>query len=352
MLKFIHTADIHLGSAMNTRLPAEKSAERRREVRATFGRMADYAAEGAFNGILICGDAFDSDRPLKKDKEYFYNVVKVHPEINFFYLRGNHDVSQSYTEVLPNLKTFSHEWTYYDYGDVVVAGIELYEGNAQSFYSTLRLDHVKTNIVMLHGQIAEGNGEINLARLRGKNIDYLALGHVHSFKSGRLDDRGVFAYCGCPEGRGFDEAGVKGFVELQAGRTVYSRFVPFASRTVNQIVCDVSDCPDWSAAARAAMAACPRSPRDIMQVILKGNVGFDNSTLAADVQKELEPHFYCVSVKDNTHLRTDAASLAADRTLRGAFVRAVLAADGYDAEMRMRIINAGAMALSGRGDEL
>ncbi len=354
MIKFIHTADIHLGSAMNTRLPAGKSEERRREVRATFGRMADYAAENAFNGVLICGDAFDSDRPLKKDKEYFYNVIKVHPDLQFFYLRGNHDVGESYTEELPNLKTFSREWTYYSYGDVIIAGIELYEGNIQSFYSTLSLDPVKTNIVLLHGQISEGEGAglINLLKLRGRNIDYLALGHVHSFKSGRLDDRGVYAYSGCLEGRGFDETGTKGFIALQAGHAVYSQFVPFASRTVREVVCDISPCRDWPSAARAALAACPDSPRDMLRVILKGEVSFDNTTLAADVQKELEPRFYCVSVKDATRRAIDPAALAADRTLKGAFVRAVLAAGGYSGEQKSLIINAGLKALSGRGDEL
>ena len=44
-----------------------------------------------------------------------------------------------------------------------------------------------------------------------KNIDYLALGHVHEYRSGQLDGRGVWAYSGCPEGRGFDETGKNAF---------------------------------------------------------------------------------------------------------------------------------------------
>lgn len=353
MIKLIHCADIHLGSAMTARLPAGKSEERRREVRSTFGRLADYAAEGGFNAVLICGDAFDSDRPLKKDKEYFYNIVKIHSNVDFMYLRGNHDVDQSYTENLPNLKTFGREWTYYSYGNVVIAGIELCEENALSLYSTLSLDPVKTNIVMLHGQL-DGPSPIgiNLSRLRGKNIDYLALGHIHSFKSGRIDERGVYAYCGCLEGRGFDETGVKGFLALQAERNVYSQFVPFASRTVHDVRCDVSVCPDWPSAARAAAAACPRSPRDIMRVTLTGDVSFNDPTLAADVEKELEPHFYCVSVRDLTRPKIDPAALAADKTLKGAFVRAVFAADGYTEEDKSRIIAAGLRALTGRGEDL
>ena len=47
-----------------------------------------------------------------------------------------------------------------------------------------------------------------------KNIDYLALGHIHKYKQAELDQRGVYCYSGCLEGRGFDECGEKGFVLL------------------------------------------------------------------------------------------------------------------------------------------
>ncbi len=353
MIKLLHCADIHLGSPL-AGLPADMREERRRELRATFGRMADYASEGGFAGILICGDAFDSDRPLKKDKEYFYNIVKLHPSLDFFYLRGNHDVGQSYTESLPNLKTFGTEWSYYTYGDVVVAGIELCESNRLSMYSTLRLNPAKTNIVMLHGQLSRGHGDedIDISKLRCRNIDYLALGHIHSFKSGRLDERGVYAYSGCPEGRGYDECGAKGFVALQAGRTVYSAFVPFAARTVHDVCVDISTCADWLSAARAAKSACPPSSKDMVRVTLKGEACFDCPSLAADVQKELEPHYRGVSVKDETRRRIDLSALAADPTLRGRFVREVMDAEGYTEPERRMIIDAGLRALEGREEEL
>ena len=353
MIKFIHCADIHLGSPMSARLPADKAAERRREVRATFGRMADYAEEHAFSAVLICGDAFDSARPFKKDKEYFYNIVKSHPSVSFFYLRGNHDLGQSYTEVLPNLYTFSKEWKYYNIGGVTVAGAELCADNARSLYSTLRLDPARTNVVMLHGQTAESEGadNINLSRLRGKNIDYLALGHVHSCRGGRLDDRGSWAYSGCLEGRGFDEVGEKGFITLELSHPVKSAFVPFAARTVREVEADITSCPDWLAAARLVRAAMPRSPKDMFRVILKGEASFDTSDLAEDIKKELEPLCFAVSVKDQTRMLTDVSALMGDNTIRGQFVRAVLASDETE-DNKSRIISAGLKAFAGRGDEL
>lgn len=351
MLNFIHCADIHLGSPMSSRLSPEKSAERRRELRAAFGRMADYAEGNGCSFVLVCGDAFDCDRPSRKDKEYFYNIIKSHPAVQFFYLRGNHDMG-GYVQNVANLLTFSGEWGYYNFGPVTVAGIELSEANALTYASTLSLDPSRFNIVMLHGQIAEGEGagKINLAKLRGKNIDYLALGHVHTFSSGRLDGRGTWAYSGCLEGRGFDEVGDKGFISARVGPPLSFAFVPFASRRVDLVMADISSARDWLSAARLVRAAAPRSSGDMLRVIINGEAHFDNSSLACDVQKELEPYYYAVSVRDESRAAIDLSAFP-EGDIRGIFVRRVLAS-GESEEDKRRIISAGLRALAGRGDEL
>ena len=71
----------------------------------------------------------------------------------------------------------------------------------------------------MHGQESDTDAKdkaeiINLKQLKNKNIDYLALGHIHTYKQSKLDNRGTYCYSGCLEGRGFDECGEKGFVLL------------------------------------------------------------------------------------------------------------------------------------------
>jgi fucose 4-O-acetylase-like acetyltransferase len=84
---------------------------------------------------------------------------------------------------------------------------------------------------MLHGQETAGRfvknkksadyaGSVSLSALRGRGIDYLALGHIHAYKKAPLDSRGIYCYPGCLEGRGFDECGRKGFVLLVVGYSV------------------------------------------------------------------------------------------------------------------------------------
>lgn len=346
-MKILHCADIHLGSKMDSRLPGDKADERKAEVRKTFSRIISYAKSEGVKVIMLSGDVFDSDRPVKKDKEFFYSAVKNNPQIDFLYLRGNHDVKESYFEKFENLKTFGSEWTAYTYGDAVISGIELSPENKTSFHSTLRLEKDKLNIVMLHGD--EGMG-VNLTKLREKNIDYLALGHIHEYRAGRLDSRGVWCYSGCPEGRGFDEAGEKGFVLLDVGEKISPRFIPFACREIIELDADLSDTSDEYTALEK-IKSLGWSKQNIVRLNLTGEIDYSNETLQKEVEKQLEGSCYFISVKDKTLRKFNAEEYSGDLSLRGEFVREVLSSD-LDAETRQRVIYAGLSALAGREENL
>ena len=85
-MKIMHLADLHLGSQMK-KFPKDKAEERRREIRSTFERAVAFARSEGIKNILLSGDVFDSDRPFKKDKEYFYSVVRHNADMDFYYLR-------------------------------------------------------------------------------------------------------------------------------------------------------------------------------------------------------------------------------------------------------------------------
>ena len=348
--KIIHSADIHLGSKLDSKLPREKSDERRAEVRATFSRMVEYAKENGVSVIMLAGDVFDSDRPLKKDKTFFYDVVKANPNIDFLYLRGNHDGKQSYTETLENLKIFEGDWSCYEYGNIAISGIEITPENCISMYSTLKLDRSKKNIVMLHGQAgdAAGNCRINLLKLNNKNIDYLALGHIHSYKMSKLDERGFYAYCGCLEGRGFDETGEKGFVLLEVDDKIKSTFIPFARRTIDEVNVDISGAANEYEAYIRAKSQIKSSSQNLVRVILEGEIDFDNERLSDEVQKHLMTEYYFVSVKDRTRRIFDLKKLEGDISLKGEFIRCVLNDDKLDESSKREIISIGLKALDGR----
>ena len=344
-------ADAHLGSKMEAKLPGEKAKIRRAEIKATFLKSVEYAYNAGAKVYVIAGDLFDLDKPLKKDKEFFYDTVKRFPTVDFLYLRGNHDEAID-GETLPNLKTFSKEWTYYRYGKVVFAGIELSGENSQSLYSSLRLSADDINVVIMHGDISEGAGEdkIKLALLKDKNIDYLALGHIHRSYTKSLGSRGIARYSGCLEGRGFDEAGEKGFFEVDVdedGKKLDAEFVSLSARTVYRYEIDVSQAENPSDVYSLVKNSVKAKSGDMIRIELVGERGYTDENVADDIAAYLKDSYFFVSVKDRTVKKYRAEDFAGDASLRGEFVRQVLSSD-LPEEKKSEVIALGLKALSGR----
>ena len=134
-MKIIHCSDLHLDSKMETNLDKEKARERKNEILITFERMVNYAKENEVKVIIIAGDLFDKNTVTAKVKNTVKNAIYSNPEIDFIYLRGNHDEASflDEDEELPsNLKGFNNEWTTYDeYKDITISGIEF--GNRDDY---------------------------------------------------------------------------------------------------------------------------------------------------------------------------------------------------------------------------
>lgn len=350
-MKIIHTADIHLGAKMDSVFPKEISNRRKEELRNTFKRMVEYAQNNGVGVMMLCGDVFDTDAPFQKDKEFFYSVVRNNPEIDFLYLKGNHDVAESRSgEDIPNLKTFSSEWTCYTYGNVAISGIEISSENSTSLYSALSLNKDGVNIVMLHGQVGDTSGKdkINLKKLRDKNIDYLALGHVHKPQLNvKLDDRAAYSYSGCLEGRGFDEVGTHGFVLLDAGEKITQTFIPFAEREIVEADVDITGVEEAYKAFRKVRDSVSFDRKNIYRINLVGEIEFDVDALDKDVAKYLSSDCFFVTVKDKTGKKLDVSFYEKDTSLKGEFVRCVYNNPDYSEEDKKRIIAYGLKALKG-----
>lgn len=341
-MRIIHCADIHLGAKIDS-FPREISEKRKQEVRSSFLRMTEYARDNAIRVIILAGDVFDRARPLSKDTEFFAGVVESNPDIDFLYLRGNHD-TEGKALSYPNLKCFSDQWVCYEYENTAIQGIELNEGNSLSMYSSFAAIPGKKNIAVLHGQIG---AEINLTKLRDKGIDYLALGHIHEYSCGSLDLRGVYAYSGCLEGRGFDECGDKGFIVIDTAEGLSHRFIPFSQHRIEKLMIDVSGLREGAAMARAVTDTHKLDRDGIYRVELVGEVDIDTDSFASDVEGYLADRCGYISVKDRTRRRIDHSAFESDCSIRGEFVRAVMASEHTEDE-KARIIAYGLKALAGR----
>lgn len=349
-MKLIHCADLHLDSPMEANLSAEKAKERKAEILATFSKMVRLAAEGGVAAILIAGDLFDSDHITKRTERYVLDLMASYPELAFFYLAGNHDKGNAlrHAENKPeNLYTFDDGWSSYRFGDVTITGSERPDPD------TLMLEEGDLNIVLMHGQersgkAAPGENAIRFSHLKNKHIDYLALGHLHDYRTASLDARALACYSGCLEGRGFDECGQKGYVLLEtAGKGITHTFVPMARRTLHTVSCDISGFAtqvELEKRVTDAVAHIPSS--DLVKVELVGSCPVEQMKDTGHLTSVLTDAFYFAKLNDKSRLLIDPESYRNDVSLKGEFVRRVMASNLKDEE-KERVIACGFRALSG-----
>lgn len=354
-MKIIHTADLHLDSKIDS-LPSDKGKIRRDEILRTFERLTEYARENDVSVVIIAGDAFDSARITKKTAGRFTEAVINAKNTDFLYLSGNHDEEflKTFGELPDNFKVFKNEWTGFRYGNVVISGITFDKFNAPFVYDRLKLDENDINIVCMHGQVLGYKSEeaaetVSIPMLKNKNIDYLALGHIHSYSKGAIDARGEYAYCGCLDGRGFDETGVKGFVLLETdGKKLDKKFVPFCSRVFAEKEYSVDDETSFYSFRNKIIddLTSAYSSDSLIKVILKGSHKAELIIDTEDLTNRLNEKFFFAKVYDRTVLKISAEDYSLDKSVRGEFVRSVLGSDLTEEEKNAVIVT-GLNALKG-----
>jgi DNA repair exonuclease SbcCD nuclease subunit len=360
-MKLLHCGDLHLDSPLNANLDGEKKKQRKGELLSTFVRLAEYGAEQEARVILIAGDLFDRRHVTKRTQNMVKETILRFPSMDFLYVKGNHDEEnflEDWEERPDNLKLFGDDWTYYRYGDTVIAGAEFREDNGAALYDSLVLNRNDCNIVVLHGQTekyrsADKAETVVLSALKNKNIDYLALGHIHFYKSEPLDSRGVYCYCGCPEGRGFDECGEKGFVWLEAedGKVTHT-FVPFACRTVHEVFPDISGAETTLSVEQKVAEALAGIPEtDLVKVSLVGKVGLSAERDLQYLTTRFESRFFTFKINDKAvGIAVRPEEYENDISLRGEFIRTVMAGNYTEEEKRM-LLELGIRALNGEEAE-
>ena len=363
-MKILHCADLHLDSRLTAWLSPEQARERRGELLQTFRHMIEYADREHAEAVLIAGDLFDRRQISAAARNAVLDVLRKHPQTDVYYVTGNHERDgflQAVPEIPGNLKLFGEEWRSYERGPVTVTGADLRSGNGADLFASLVLDPGKFNIVLLHGlAVGYASGRqaetVDLGALRNKNIDYLALGHLHAHQEGPLPPRGVWCYPGCLEARGFDECGEHGFVMLDIDatrRTCARTFVPFASRRAEEIEVDVTGClSSVEIADRIEERLLPyrdagQASPDLWKLILTGQVDIACEKDLTYLQQRFADRCYVLKVEDRTRLAVDYRAYALDASLKGEFVRLVEHDGTLDEQEKAEIIRCGIQALAG-----
>lgn len=363
-MKIIHCADLHLDSKLQANLGKEKAKIRKDELLSSFVRLTEYASREGVSAILLVGDLFDTKNISKLSRNTVVSAIERNPDIAFYYLRGNHDSDgflQSLEKFPDNLYLFDDAWTEYALGDsdkVRLFGLELTKENSGMLQNSFSPDPSNINIVMLHGQESETNSKdkaemINIRCYQNKGINYLALGHIHAYKREKLDGTGVYCYCGCLEGRGFDETGKHGFVLLdidEKNLTVTDTFVPFATRETFEIPVDITgldNSADIIDKVSEALGESGAKDRDLVKVVLVGNVSVECEKDLEFIKHNFENNYFFFKIYDRCNFKVDYENFLLDESLKGEFVRLVMNEESMTEEEKGKVIRMGLSVIQG-----
>ena len=329
MLKFIHAADFHLDSPFGA-LTTQQAAARRRESRELAFRLANYVNQQGIDLVLLAGDLFDSNSAFRETGEQLAQAFGQ-MRARVFVAPGNHDWygpgspwltvnwPENVTIFRENLLTAVDipEWNLTIHG-AAFTGDQQTAGFLAGFAAP---EDGRTHIGLLHGEVdpaEDRDGPIRREEIAGSGLTYLALGHIHKrtepFRCGGT----LCAWPGCPEGRGFDELGEKGFYQgtLENG-AVSLRFVPFARRRYEILEVDVTG-KDPRAALEAALP--PDTAQHLYRILLTGETG-EGGANAPALREALADRFYALDIRDHTRMAEDVWKREHEDSLRGLFLR-------------------------------
>jgi len=161
-------------------------------------------------------------------------------------------------------------------------------------------------------------------------MDYLALGHIHKRTEVLQSGAAHYAYCGCPEGKGFDELDEKGIYigTITKGR-VDLAFRPVSRRMNLEVHVDIGSAVTNNEVADIVIHTIQKKygeafALNLYKVILEGALDASFTPDCVAITLRLQNELYFIKIKDETHLAVNFEELAKENSLKGIFTRKML----------------------------
>lgn len=230
-VSIIHTADVHLSAQPDGRVS--------RDVYDAFADIVEKARAEETDFLIIAGDLFDSPVTHGFAIDFVRRAFLRLVSTRVIYIGGNHD-------------NYGADCPLTGMERVFVLGKEplVFEEEGVRFWAQVPEYNVKTSpyieIGLWHGDL--GYGQYNPVKeeiIKTSGLDYLAMGHIHKGELPYLIGQTYAAYCGCPQGRGFDETGDKGVLCGTIDKNnVRLSFSSVSVREYREIMVDVTELSD------------------------------------------------------------------------------------------------------------
>lgn len=263
--RFLHAADLHLGSPLKSLGDAIGDEERNRFkelVNGAFDQLVQTAIDEQVDFVVLAGDIYDTaERDPGAQRRFLLGLRKLTKEdIRVFMVHGNHDPLTEHIKdgllpegvtVFPPGELGVETVKMRNGAEVVVAGVSYSkkeeERNLVPLFAGLS---GRTIVGVLHtnvgGNAQHGNyAPCSVKDLEQSPVNYWALGHIH-LRTVRQTPQGWWAYPGNLQGRSTKaaETGPKGVLIIdvdEAGSISEPRFVECSTVRFARIDVEVDD---------------------------------------------------------------------------------------------------------------
>jgi DNA repair exonuclease SbcCD nuclease subunit len=345
----LHLADVHLG-ARHADMGAAAVQQRERQ-QAAFVRAIDVALRERVDAVLICGDLFDSNAQPRRSVERAAGDLRrlTDAGIRVVIIPGTHDAYDSHSIFrtfdlvqlagLPSgsgllvVLTPERPEIHIPDLDLVVYGRVFATKRAPRSpldgFDVSADDRATWKVGMIHGsrfiagKVERDDVLFTDDEIAASGLDYLALGHWHSFLSGRAGET-TWAYSGAPEPVAVDQdgAGDVCLVRLEDGiggrSSVHLERVRVGRTTFRSLEFDAAELASQDdLVRRLAEEADP----DLVLTVTVAGIAPDTLEIQPDeVQRILGASFLQLRVQDRSATELTAGPELPPDTVAGRFV--------------------------------
>ena len=334
-IKVLHCADLHFDTPFKE-LSKEVSDVSKNELLEVFKNIIDLSINENVEVLLIAGDVFDNLTVNKNTLFFISDQLKRIKNIKVFISPGNHDPynEKSFYSMInwpENVYIFKGDMEFKEVKELnlVVWGAGFrnsYEN--ETLLKNIDVDNDKINIMLLHGEITSGNSNneynpIYIKDIYESNIDYIALGHRHKFSGILKAGITTYAYSGCPQGRGFDEAGEKGVIvgEIYKGGTDLKFFPMYKRKYITREI-DITDTNNYDEVVFKVLSQLNNEEiyQNFYKIILKGEIKEHFNLNEKLLIEKLKDKFYYIKIINNTSIEVNLEELSRDYSVKGKFI--------------------------------
>lgn len=334
-VKILHCGDLHFDTPFKE-LNKNISRKSKNELLEVFKKIIDLVIEKKVEVLLIAGDVFDNLTVNRSTIFFIIEQLKRISNVYVFISPGNHDPygEKSFYKLIDfpnNIYIFKGELEKKEIPklNVVIWGAAFRKKYEKStLIEKVKIDKEKINIMLLHGEISNENKEneynpIYLNDIKESKMDYIALGHRHKFSGILRENSTSYAYCGCPQGRGFDEIGEKGVIlgDVFNGGT-HLEFIHTHKRKYIIKDVDISNCITYKEVMQSILSNCEADERknNFYKIVLRGNIKENLNFDEKVITEMLEDEFYYIKIIDNSSIEINLDTISKNFSIRGKFI--------------------------------